>query len=511
MLHSPKVFPRMQQLLLVLFLVCVGTIWMKSFGTITTSADTSHPESAIVQTAQLAARSGRLYPSLDAPPYTPAPYGPLFYLVLAGAGRVCKGDASEIRLLLRSVVFGCYLLVGLVGYLLARNAGASQSASVLGAAAIWAAPQVLFWNVTVRPDFPGLLLSLSGVWIISRRASPAFGAVISSGVCCAGAVLFKQSFVAAPLAIALVFVLRQSYRNLAVFVASGLLTGLAIIGYLTLRGEPVIKEALLIGHSPLAVYSGIMLLYLTLSVGLAVPIAAGGVAGFLSALRSTSRWQIHLLMCYSLLALLVAILTLLQVGSNTNYLFEVWSIACILCTFVVPQAEALWATMGLPIRIGAAFGMLHLATLTLREIRHPADEVIEHNFDRLQNLHILSTDPSLTVRGKDPELLDAFLTTILEQRHVWKPSGILDEISREEFDIVFIDQINRKPWEYRGQQYLSLTVLQSLASSYKPLCYTSRMLVMLPKNRPARFSLSDASYTLREVCEPTSEISAPLP
>lgn len=168
MLHSPKVFPRMQQLLLVLFLVCVGTIWTKSFGTITTSADTSHPESAIVQTAQLAARSGRLYPSLDAPPYTPAPYGPLFYLVLAGAGRVCKGDASEIRLLLRSVVFGCYLLVGLVGYLLARNAGASQSASVLGAAAIWAAPQVLFWNVTVRPDFPGLLLSLSGVWIISR-------------------------------------------------------------------------------------------------------------------------------------------------------------------------------------------------------------------------------------------------------------------------------------------------------------------------------------------------------
>jgi hypothetical protein len=37
------------------------------------------------------------------------------------------------------------------------------------------------------------------------------------------------------------------------------------------------------------------------------------------------------------------------------------------------------------------------------------------------------------------------------------------------------------------------------------------MLVMRLKNRPVRFSLSDASYTLREVCEPASEISAPLP
>ena len=76
--NIPKVAPQLQRLLLVLFLVCVGMIWIKSLRTITTSADTSYPESAIVQTARLASQSGRLYPALDAPPYTAAPYGPLF-------------------------------------------------------------------------------------------------------------------------------------------------------------------------------------------------------------------------------------------------------------------------------------------------------------------------------------------------------------------------------------------------------------------------------------------------
>jgi hypothetical protein len=52
--YLQKVFPQLQRLLLVRFLVCVGMIWMKSLSTITTGADTSHPESAIVQTARLA-------------------------------------------------------------------------------------------------------------------------------------------------------------------------------------------------------------------------------------------------------------------------------------------------------------------------------------------------------------------------------------------------------------------------------------------------------------------------
>ena len=97
-----------------------------------------------------------------------------FNVMLAAGGRICNGDAFEIRLLLRAIIFVSYIVVGLLGYFLARNAGAARSAALVGAAAIWAAPQLMmFWNITIRPEFPGLLLCFAGMWIITRRTSPA--------------------------------------------------------------------------------------------------------------------------------------------------------------------------------------------------------------------------------------------------------------------------------------------------------------------------------------------------
>jgi hypothetical protein len=492
----------LRRILLALFLVCAGAIWIKSLYVIGMAGDTSHPESAIIQTAWLASQSGRLYPSLDAPPYTPAPYGPLFYAMLAGAGRFCRGDILALRLLLRLMVFASYAIVGLMGYMLARNCGASRSAAMLGAVAIWAAPQVLYWDVSVRPDFPGLFFSLLGLWILSRRVSPDFPSTILSGVCCAGAVLIKQGFVAAPLAIALLFALRRSYRYLAVFTASGLLVALPVIGYLQFHGEPVIKEMLLLGYSPVAFRPGISILYSNLSVGLALVVVAGSAVGFVLAFQPAGDWQIRLVAIYLLSTLLVTTGLLVQAGSDSNYLFEFWSVACVLAASAVPQAEAAWIAMSPPVRIGAAIGLLILTARSFDAIRNPERPAVQYSFDRLRGLHILSTDPSLSVRGKSPELLDTFLAAILEQRHVWTPAGILGEIGGEEFDVAFVSVLDRKPLYYHGQPTLSPTVLQSLARFYRPLCYTATMQVLRPQHRAAGYSVADASYTLREDCKP---------
>ena len=60
----------------------------------------------------------------------------------------------------------------------------------------------------------------------------------------------------------------------------------------------------MIGHAPLSLHAGLFTVYSTLSVGLAVLVAAGGVAGFLSA-RGSSHWQIHLLASYFLVSILI--------------------------------------------------------------------------------------------------------------------------------------------------------------------------------------------------------------
>src|ERR1700684_3886252 len=101
--------------------------------------------------------------------------------------------------------------------------------------------------------------------------------------------------------------------------------------------------------------------------------------------------------------------------------------------------------MSRPVRAGAVIGLLILTARSFDAIRNPERPATQYSFDRLRGLHILSTDPSLSVRGKSPELLDTFLAAILEQRHVWTPAGILNEIGGEEFDVAFVSALDRKP------------------------------------------------------------------
>jgi hypothetical protein len=494
--HSPIFradFPKLQSLLLLIFFLCIGMIWVRTLGIITTPADIGYPESAPVETARLASQTGRLYPGFEAPPYTPAPYGPLFYVMLAAAGRLCNGDAYAIRVLLRSIVFASYVFLGLMGYLLARNAGATRHAAALGAAAIWTAPQLwMYWNVSARPDFPGLLLSFGGIWFVSRRASPTVRSVILAAACCASAILVKQSYLAAPLAIALYFLYRRSFRQFFVFAGSGLLVGLSVLGYLALRGEPVIREVLADRYIPRSIHGAAVGLYSSLSVGLAVLVIAGGIAGALLALRSSEHWQAQLLSLYFLLTLLLTSLALLNTGRNGYYLFEIWSVACVLAATVAPQAETMWEALSQPMRVGATVGLLLLGAQSILAIRHPVETIYEYHFEKLNGLHILSEDPTFSARGKTPELLDPWLTAVLERNHAWNPSGILDEIRGEQFDVVFQDQIHSR---------FSPSLLEAIGESYQELCRSSTAQVMVPRSRKVRFSISDASYTLSESCE----------
>lgn len=96
------------------------------------------------------------------------------------------------------------------------------------------------------------------------------------------------------------------------------------------------------------------------------------------------------------------------------------------------------------------------------------------------------------MRGRNPELLDPFLSSALEKRHLWSASGILDEISREKFDIVF---------EARDDSNFGPAIQQSIARHYRPLCSTAKMIVLAPRDRAGRLSASDVSYTLRQSCE----------
>jgi len=474
---------------------------------INTAADTTHPESTIVQTAQWMVQSGHIYPAIAAPPYTPAPYGPLFYLGLAAIGHVANGG-YELRLLLRAIAFGSYILTGLVAYSLARRLGTSKSAGILGGAMTLAAPFVAYWNVSARPDFPALLLSLLAIWVIALAEAPAYRSVLLAAIFCACAVLIKQSFIAAPLAIALLLVLSRRFWLLVTFVTTGLLAASLAVAYLLYRGEPVVTSMLIIGRSPLAIKPGLALFYSGFPLGLGVLLLVGACAG--SALAANSdRWQFRILCYYFFFSAAITLLTLLQVGSDSNYMFEFWAVASILAVIVIPQGEAIWSRFGQPLKLGIALAMGFLAIQSLHAISHPGTKLTNYNYDKLHDLHVLSTDPSLTIRGKNPEFLDAFLATILQQRGVWSPSGIIAEIQKQQFDVIFVQGAPHIVVGHHGQAFLSASIVQSINDSYQPLCRTSTMLVMVPRRvGPERFSASDGSSVLGETCDTVPENAA---
>src|SRR5581483_8360904 len=154
-------------------------------------------------------------------------------------------------------------------------------------------------------------------------------------------------------------------------------------------------------------------------------------------------------------------------------------------------------------RAGVTLVLLFLTYQGVREIRH-SPPVPEFSFEKVRNLQVLSTDPSLTAHSRTPEFLDPFLTTILEERDVLSLSGIHERIRRQEYDVVITNYENGRLRRYHDQPILSKDVQGLLTSWYRPFCRTSDMLVMVPKDR-VPFSLDDASDTLRAECTPSPE------
>src|SRR5215475_9260472 len=73
--------------------------------------DSTFPESAVVQTALWAKASGKIYPALDQSPYTPAPYGPLFYTSLTLVAKVAGGDVDRLLAIGRLITVTSFLLL----------------------------------------------------------------------------------------------------------------------------------------------------------------------------------------------------------------------------------------------------------------------------------------------------------------------------------------------------------------------------------------------------------------
>lgn len=477
-----RILPR--PVFLSLFLYCLlGAVLVvtQSARAIPSPVDTTYPEAATAYVAVLAGRTGHLYHSYLSPPYVVQPYGPLFYAVNAVFARATNLDLSGTMRLGRVFAFGCYLLCGLVIFAIGRRLGFSKLESALAALMLFAQPAFLGWNTTMRPDLMALLGMLLCLFFVVGRAPANWKSCLPSGVSAGIALLFKQSAVVAPAAVAIVFLLRRKYKETLAFAAASALPVLIVIGALSLHRGPFLQQFTAAGQSLWSIAAGARWMITSQPLAaLPVPLIIGTV-GFVEAVKGNE--QSKMIASFALITLFGGMATIPQIGGDVNYFLPALAGCALLLPFamrtVAWNAQTSKAAPRLAVCVllaGTVGGAVVCRSYGARVLRgHIA-------YDALRPYHLLSDDPYLAVQGRDPELLDPYTAHVFELAGRWNPSEVLQKIQRGDYDLVIL-RTNRPIQAYRGVSFFDAPIVDALNANYGTLCTAGSALVLTPKER----------------------------
>ena len=455
--------------------------------------DTTYPESAVLQTALWSQDSGRVYPGLDQWPYTPAPYGPLFYMSLEALAKATHAGFDHLMILARVAVAACFLLLAFLALRWQRGLDIPLAAASVAPALLLSQVDFADWNVSVRPDLPALFLSFAAFYVLSRRSLTARRAALA-GVLCALAGLFKQSFIALPLAAGLWLFLSRRFRHGFIFLGCTAVVGFSILGWLGWRREPFLQEMLLARYSPISAVSAVEMVkadfirypaqITMLGLGLLglilMPVASPMPGGPDRRLR---------LLCglYFFLSWATGFYTAMAPGANMNAFLEAWTITATLAPVAVMTLAENWTGLAFPAQamilllwIGGMAVSLDLWRI-LAEVRGPAsDRLLAEAF---RGHRILSDLPYVSAHSEHPELLDPSVNHYLEMAGHWSPQPLLDELRENQFDYVVVGLNGGHVREWRGLTLFSDSILREIRANYRPVCAAGRFAVLAPRRR----------------------------
>ncbi len=492
--------------------------------------DVIYPEAADVQLALWTAQTGRVFPPLQRPPFTPAIYGPLFYLALAALARPFHFSLHALLLAGRLGSLAAYLGLGCVVYLFNRRRGYGWPACLAAALALGASPGFSAWIICARPDLGALFFSLLGLWLAQRGAQaggvPPESYWIWAGAACSTAWLLKQSYAAAPLAVLAWLVFTRRRKASLLFLAACALPALLVLGTLWLRGEPVLVSLLRLRYALMQPRIGLSILIDQLRLpGNLLLLGLGGL-GWLRAgrpvmpARRGQAWTLAAI--YFPLAWTLPVWPILQSGGGGNYLFEAWTA----CALWLPEGLRALAAWSEPIEkrlktsplalsralAGAGIGLLIAAMAGLFGARllQPSYIVRQRSYGNLKllrPLRIFSSDDYLTVHGRQPELLDPDLAHILSLTGHFSDAPIRARLRRRRYDLLLLGNWWGALPAYRGVSYYSRAEIQSINRYYRPLCATRGLTAWIPKTLPPKSSPlplhpAQLSHTLRLHCRP---------
>lgn len=455
------------------------------------AADITTPDSVPVAAALRARRTGHLYQPWTAPPFTPTPYGPAYYGALVALSEITGPHFNSLLLAGRLLTFGCFLGVVALVYGCGRRLGLGGGLALLGAGLAASDAGFADWSLSTRPDMAALLASLGAIYVASglTPARRGRGREIGVGLLLAAAVLAKQSYVAAPLAVALCLTARRQWAGLARIAGTAVAAVAAVLGALVVHGDAVLPNLLALRQALPAVATGVGLVLRACENYVPhVLLLALAAVGLGAAWRARRNGPAALVALYAVLAWLIGIATLLaNSGGGDNYLLEGWAAAAILAAYGLDWLRRDWA--GTPaaarallvawvaLSAGAGIVTWHHRAFT----EQPADHA--RLARALRGERVFSDVPYLALQGRDPVYLDPYLLRTLEVAGRWRSEKMISALRARRFDVLLLDDAGGSVnTVWRGLSHFDAATMGAIAAYYRPACQIYPVVAYLPKH-----------------------------
>lgn len=449
---------------------------------IPSSGDLTGGEAVNPFLGNLVARTGQLYHSMSAPPYTPEPFGPLFYVASAGVAKWAKLDIDATLRLGRTLDFLCLLLCGVTAWLVVRKMGFPRGEAALAAMLLLAQPVFDRWGATMRPDVPALLAMLLALYFALHVQRMAITASALSGFLVGIAFLVKQSAVAAGLAIVLILLLNKRIRSSVVFcIAAGVPLVIALV-LLLMHHEQFLEHFLVAGRTSWSLSGAASWLAEPhLFRPTAVVLFAVAAIGIPRAVKSGEQGQ--MLVSFALVNLFTGFATVAQLGGQTNYFIPGFAGCALLLPFAMEafnkNLRAIEVT-GVIAFLAFLAAFADCAGTFVKLPSRRSGKTIPRGY--ISSLKVLTDDDYFLVHTRDPVLVDPFTAHSLELRGRWNPSGIVKEIEMGNYDLAILAS-GHTIQAYRGVSVFGPEIVKALNENYEIAFECGAVLVLKPRSR----------------------------
>ena len=482
-LRSPQTLNRLASYSLLLFCT-IGSVLtvIGAAKIIPCRGETTGTESVNPYVSILAVQTGHLYHPLPAPPYTPQPFGPLFYLAGAGIARISGLNIDATFRLGRAMVLLSLLLCAATVWLISRQLGFTKNVSALAAMTLLAQPFFARWSGTMRPDVPALLAMLLALLFALRIPEMGITASLLAGSLIGVGFLVKQSAAAAGLSIALVYLLNGRYKHIIALVLSAAVPVGIVFALLVGNHEPFLEHFLAAGRESWSLAgAAAWLAEGHLSRPTAILFYAIGTVGFLRAITAGERAQ--MLASFAAVTVFAGFALIPQLGGAANYFLPGFAGCALLLPFAIRTFEE-------NVRAPRAIAVLLILTFLAAVLdcaagfyvlpRSSAGTYIPPG--SLSSFKVLSDDPYLELHTRDPELIDPFTIHSLELQGRWNPSGVVANVQAGVYDLVILGS-GRVIKDYRGIAFFGPAIVDALNENYEVLCGIGNALVLKPRSR----------------------------